>query len=270
VGRGTAIALAAPGTTVYITGRTTKTGSAPLPGTIYETAEAVTQRGGKAVPVHCDHFDDEQIKALFERVAKDSGRLDILVNNATFLHDALILPGGFWEKPLDLIKILDVGFRSHYVASYYAAPMMVRQKEGLIVNISSPGARCYMHGPAYGGGKAGLDKMSADMAHDLRPHNVASLSFWIGFTMTERSQAALAAHPGQYDAVIARAATPEFAGRIIDVLAKAPDLMDRSGKTWYAAELAADLGVKDLEGREPASDRDMLGEPVQVSGAVIG
>jgi NAD(P)-dependent dehydrogenase (short-subunit alcohol dehydrogenase family) len=270
IGRGVAVALAMEGTTVYFTGRTTCAGTASLPGTIHETAGEIERRGGRAVAVACDHRDDAEVAALFERIGRESGRLDLLVNNVTAIPDELVLPGAFWEKPLAMQLMLDVGLRSHYVASWHAARLMVRQREGLIVMISSPGARCYMHGPAYGAGKAGIDKMAADMAVDLRKHDVAALSLWAGMTLTERSQAAIEAHPAQYDTFVAHAASPEFIGRLLDVLMQKPELMARSGKTWIAAELALELGVKDIGGRQPGSDRALLGEPAQVSPAVIG
>ena len=270
IGRGTAVALAAPGTMVYVTGRTTRAGTATLPGTVHETAAEINRRGGRGVAVVCDHGDDTQVAALFAQIARDSGRLDLLVNNVTFIPDELVLPGGFWEKPLSMQAILDVGLRSHYVASWHAARLMVPQREGLIVMISSPGARCYLHGPAYGAGKAGIDKMSADMAQDLKKHGVAAVSLWAGLTLTERSQIAMREHPGDYDAVMANAVHPEFMGRLLDALMRDAKLAERSGKTFYAAELAEELGVKDVDGRQPPSDRAFLGEPAQVSGAVIG
>jgi NAD(P)-dependent dehydrogenase (short-subunit alcohol dehydrogenase family) len=269
IGRGSAVALAAPGTTVYLTGRTTRAGTAALPGTIHETAAEIERRGARAVAVACDHCDDQQVAALFARIARECGRLDLLVNNATSIPDELVMPGGFWEKPLAMQAILDTGFRSHYVASWHAARMMVPRRSGLIAMVSSPGA-CYMHGPAYGAGKAGTDKMAADMAVDLRKHQVAALSLWAPLTLTERSQVALREHPGEYDAFMANAVHIEFMGRLLDALLRDAQLMERSGKTWYAAELAAELGVRDLDGRQPPSDRALLGEPAQVSGAVIG
>src|SRR5262249_26373210 len=153
-------------------------GVASLPGTIHETAAEITRRGGRGVAVACDHADDAQVAALFERIGHESRRLDLLGNNVTAIPGELGVPGGFWEKPLAMQVLLGVGLRSHYVASWHAARMMVPQRSGLLVMVSSPGARCYLHGPAYGAGKAGIDKMAADMAHDLRKHNVASLSLW--------------------------------------------------------------------------------------------
>ena len=132
-GKGIAIALGAEGATVYVTGRTRNEGDAPLPGTIQGTADAVTKAGGKGIAVAVDHTLDRDVKRLFAQVKKDQkGRLDILVNNATFLHDKLIDKGPFWEKPLELVDILDVGLRSAYVASWYAAPLLAARKGGLV------------------------------------------------------------------------------------------------------------------------------------------
>ena len=270
IGRGTAVALAAPGTTIYVTGRTTRAGTAALPGTLPETAAEITRRGGRGIAIACDHADDAQVAALFAHIARESGRLDLLVNNVTAIPDELVLPGGFWEKPLSMQAILDVGLRSHYVASWHAARIMVPERSGLIVMVSSPGARCYLHGPAYGAGKAAIDKMAADMAVDLRKHGVAAVSLWAALTLTERSQVAMREHPGEYDAVMANAVHPEFMGRLLDALLRDPKLTERSGQTFYAAELAAELAVTDVDGRQPPSDRAFLGEPAQVSGAVIG
>jgi NAD(P)-dependent dehydrogenase (short-subunit alcohol dehydrogenase family) len=270
IGRGTAVALAAPGTTVYVTGRTVRSGTAALPGTIHETAAEINRRGGRGVAVACDHADDAQVAALFTQIGREAGRLDLLVNNVTCIPDELVLPGGFWEKPLAMQALLDVGLRSHYVASWHAARLMVPRGEGLIVMVSSPGARSYLHGPAYGAGKAGIDKMSADMAHDLRSHAVAAVSLWAGLTLTERSEVAMREHPGDYEAVMANAVHPEFMGRLLDALMRDPQLAQRSGKTFYAAELAQELGVTDVDGRQPPSDRAFLGEPAQVSGVAIG
>ena len=136
-GQGIAIALGSYGCTVYVTGRSEKSGDASLPGTIHETAAAVTAAGGKGIAVRVDHADDRQVKTLFERVQRDEGRLDILVNNACALHDELTAPGNFWEKPLEIVDMLDVGLRSSYVATYYAAPMMVEQRRGLVIFTSA-------------------------------------------------------------------------------------------------------------------------------------
>lgn len=268
-GKGIAQAFGSLGDIVYVTGRTKKEGDAPLPGTVFATAEDINQRGGKGVAVICDHSDDEQVAALFAQIEKEHGRLDILVNNATYLHDDITAKGPFWEKSLDLCQILDVGLRSSYVASYYAAKLMAKQQRGLIVNTSSPGAACYMHGPAYGAQKAGHDKLAWDMAHDLKPFNVAAVSIWMGVLNTERLQLAVEADPETYGPFAAMAESPEFTGMVIDALYNDNALMDKTGQALISAEVATNLGVKDIDGKQPASHRDMLGGPVQFNPAVV-
>jgi len=268
-GKGIAVALGASGATVYVSGRSTREGDAPLPGTVTATAEAVTAAGGKGIAVVCDHADDQQVGALFARVQREHGRLDILVNNATALPDAITTAGPFWEKPLAMTSLLDVGLRSHYVASWYAAPLLLANGEGLIVNTSSFGGRIYMHGPAYGMGKAAVDKMSHDMAYDFRPHNVAVLSIWMGLLLTERTLAVFDAQPELYSELAATAETPEFTGRIIDALARDPELLEKSGQVFIGAELGQAYGLQDLDGRQPPSHRAFFGEPTRYGDAVV-
>ena len=269
VGKGIALALAATGATVYVTGRSQREGDALLPGTVYATAEACTLRGGKGIAVNCDHAVDSQVEALFAQVEREQGRLDILVNNALCVPDDLVKPGPFWQKSLQLIDITDVGMRSSYVSSYYAAPLLVANGEGLIVNTSSFGAKCYMHGPAYGAGKAAVDKMAHDMAYDFKPYNVACLSLWMGLTATERTLALMAVEPDLYAGMLEMAESPEFSGRIIDAIASDGDYMAKSGAVYIAAELALEYGVQDLGGKQPLSNAVMFGEPSPFSDAVV-
>ena len=265
-GKGIALALGATGMTVYVTGRSTSVSlgrlrDTVLPGTILETAAQITALGGRGVAVACDHRDDAAVQAVFERVASESGRLDILVNNAASIHDALIEPGAFWEKPLELADILDVGLRSAYVASYFAAPLMVRAQRGLIAFTSSFGASCYMHGPAYGAQKVGVDKFAADMAVELAPHGVAAVSLWLGPQLTERTAAAARSRPEQYAEFLRQGETPQFNGRIIYALARDPALQSLSGQTLISAEVARRYGITEEGGREPPSYRELLGSP---------
>ncbi len=268
-GKGIALALGSRGATVYVTGRSQQEGDAPLPGTIHATAQAVTAAGGHGIAVACDHADDAQVQALFARIKQDQGRLDILVNNATFLHDELIQKGPFWEKSLDLVKILDVGLRSAYVASWHAAPLMLAARRGLIAFTSSFGANCYMHGAAYGAQKAGVDKLARDMAVDLRPHDIAAVSLWLGMLRTERSRAAMALAPDQYAGLWEIAETPEFSGHLIAQLYRDPRRMDKSGQVLIGAELALEYALKDGDGKQPISHREMLGAPPPAHPAII-
>jgi NAD(P)-dependent dehydrogenase (short-subunit alcohol dehydrogenase family) len=209
------------------------------------------------------------VAALFERVAQESGRLDLLVNNAAVIHDDLTNPKPFWEKPVELGDVLDVGLRSAYVASWHAAPLMVGQGRGLIAFTSSPGSVCYMHGPAYGAQKAGVDKMAADMAVDLRDTGVATVAIWMGILLTERFRRAFDGHPDALAKTAEHAETPEFTGHLINALYHDPELAELSGHTVIGAELAPRYGIRDADGRQPPSHRDMFGAPREPSSVVV-
>ncbi|GAB3103682.1 SDR family NAD(P)-dependent oxidoreductase [Aestuariicella hydrocarbonica] len=265
-GKGIARALGAAGMIVYVTGRSDTSARGrlrgeTLPGTVHQTAEEITAAGGQGIAVICDHNDDAQTQALFERIEQEQGRLDILVNNAAFVHENLIDPGGFWEKPLDLVKILEVGLRSAYVCCYYAAPLMIRQGRGLITFTSSFGSSCYMHGPAYGAQKVGYDKFAADMAIDLEGTGVVVNSLWLGPMRTERTDIVLKHRGEEYDGFMAQAETPDFNGRVIFAIASDNNAVERSGHTLVSAEVAREYGVTDLDGRDRPSYRNRLGGP---------
>lgn len=260
-GRGIARALGEQGYRVYVTGRTLNEGDADLPGTIGSAAQAVTDAGGEGIAVQVDHADDAQVAALFDRVQQESGRLDILVNNAAALHDDLVKPGPFWEKSVDLVGLLDVGLRSSYIASWHAAPIMVKQGKGLIIFTSSFGSVCYMHGAAYGAHKAGVDKFAADMGVDFRDTGVAAVSLWMGMLSTERSARTAEEHPEQYEQIMAVAETPEFNGKVIDAIYNDPNLAELNGQTVITAEIAETYGITDVGGKQPMSWRSQLGDP---------
>jgi NAD(P)-dependent dehydrogenase (short-subunit alcohol dehydrogenase family) len=265
-GAGIARGLGELGYTVYVTGRTVTPGEAKgwdgsvLPGTVAETAVAVTAAGGKGIAVLCDHADDAAVAQVFAQIEAEAGRLDMVVNNAAYIHHQLIEKKPFWEKEIEAVNILDVGLRSAYVASWHAARMMVRQGSGLIAFGSSFGGSCYMHGPAYGAQKAGIDKFAHDMEHDLRDTGVVAVSIWMGPLITERSLIARDTNPEQYEGFIESAENPEFTGHILDAIAAAPNRAELSGQTLIGAEIAKELGVMD-RGKERPSYRDMLGNP---------
>lgn len=258
LGRGMARAFGSKGMTVYLTGRAAD-------GALQEAADEVRARGGHAIPISCDHRVNEQVRDLFERVKKESASLDILVNNAAAVYpEALLGSGGFWEKPLKLVDMIDVGLRSNYVSSYHAAPMMVAARRGLIVNISFYGAVCYFHGAAYGAAKAGTDKMTHDMAIDLAPYGVAAVSLWPGFVMTD----ALAVMPPErvpedLRAMLPQFEKPEFSGMVIEALYRDPQLMELSGKALIGAELGMEYAIKDIDGKQPISYRQGMGSPAE-------
>ncbi len=269
VGKGIALALGAQGATVYVTGRSLHTSTEnTLGGTLNETAAEITRRGGHGIAVQCDHHDDASIQQLFEQVKHEQGRLDILVNNAIALPAGLTEEVPFWQKSLDELSLLDVGLRSGYVASWHAAPLL-QESRGLIAFTSSFGGTCYMHGPAYGAGKAGTDKMAHDMAHDFKPYGVTVVSLWLGLVKTERTDQVCGAEPEKYGAAYKVAESPEFPGRVLAALYRDPDRQARSGTIQVVAELAKHYGVTDINDRQPPSYRKALGQPTEFSPAVV-
>ena len=256
-GAGIAHALGSHGCTVYVTGRTEHAGESVLAGTIRETAERVTAAGGQGIAVRVDHADDDQVKALFERIRREQGRIDILVNNAAIIRDEMMGRTKFWEEPLSVIDTLNVGLRSSYVATVYAAPLMLPQDKGLVVFTSSSGAVHYAFGPAYGVPKAGTDKMAADMAVDFKDAGVATVSIWMGSLLTDRVRKIIASNPEKFGHILDSAETPELTGHVIWGLYNDPDLMQVSGQTLIGAELAVKYGITDEGGRQPPSYRDL-------------
>jgi len=270
IGKGIALVLAEQGATVYVTGRTVTPGEFYLPGTVGETAAQCTERGeasgsgGKGIAVACDHADDEAVAALFDQVKKEQGRLDILVNNAFQLSDDLIEPKPFWEKPLSNMEMWEVGVKSSFVAAWHAAKIMVTQKSGLIVAISGYVGYSYTFGVVFGTAKSAVDRMARDMAIELEPYNIASVSLWQGLTLTEKAHYNLEKSAANMtDSITSmQGSSVEHPGRVIAAMAADPGIMKRSGATYITAELAEEYGITDIDGSMVPSNREKRGAPI--------
>ena len=275
VGKGVALGIAEKGDTVIITGRSLEKGTSvsqfglELESSLEVTAEELTKKGAQALPYQLDQNHDEEVKELVEMIGSNYGRLDVLVHASCQIHDDLVKPLPFWEKSKDMWSLVDVGLRSNYVLSYFAAPLMIAQNEGLIVHISSHGARCYMHGPAYGAQKAGMDKMSFDMGSDLEPFNVASISIWSGIVLDEKTELVSANQDDTYMEFLKGGASQKYAGLVINALSKDKDYMKHSGKVLIMQELGQYYNINDVEGKNPKSDRETLGGPVDFESAKV-
>ncbi len=263
VGKGIALALADQGATVYVTGRTLEPGTHPLTGTVGETAAEVDARGGHGVAAQVDHSDDGQIAALFQRVQQEQGRLDILVNSVMAIPADMTASCGFWNKPMDNWQTFDTGVRAAYIAAWHAAKIMVPKHSGLIVAISGYVGVTYTYDTIFGTTKSATDRMARDMAIELKEHNVASVSLWQGFTLTELARENLVRIPGMASQLNSAAgSSPEFPGRVIAALAADPQVMARTGGTFIGAELALEYGITDIDGREIPSLRAERGAPI--------
>ncbi len=256
IGKGIALELGAAGATVYATARSTTEADHPLPGTIGATAQEVDALGGTGIAVALDHRDDAAVEALFDRVLAEHGHLDVLVNNAFIVTDQLTSALPFWEADVsNWDDMIDVGTRSAYVASVFAARAMVKANAGLIVNVSSSGAEEYAWQVAYGVGKCALDRITADTAHEFAQHGadaVSAVSVWPGFVRTERIDvgAAMGLLPDSLD--LSTSESPRFMGRAVVALATDPDVTRWSGKAVSARDLADEYGFTDVDGNLPA------------------
>ena len=236
VGRGIALALADAGMVVYGTGRTVE--RADLPDTV--------------VRVSCDHRDDCQVEAVFERVRTERGRLDVLVNSAWGGYERMVEEGEFtWPRPFwqqsrwRWDAMMNAGVRAAFVASQLAARTMVESGSGLIVNISFWAAQKHIGNALYGCAKAATDKLTADMAQELRSYRVAVVSLYPGLVRTEAVMAAA----GAFD--LSNSESPEFVGRAVAALAREPQVIRRTGQVLVAAQLGLEYEFTDIDGRQP-------------------
>ena len=267
-GRGIAVELGAAGATVYVTGRSTRGAPAPaygqllalsgvdtLPGTIDETAEEVGRAGGRGIPMRCDHTREEEVAALFARVGREQGRIDLLVNNAWGGHESFdgVFDAPFWEHPLaHWDTMFDRGVRNHVLASRHAAPMMVRQQAGLIVTTTFRDRDRYLRGNLfYDLAKAAMNRLAFGMAEELRPHGVTSVAVTPGWMRTEF---VLLGHKTdeshwQERPALARTESPRYLGRAVAALAADPQVLAKSGSVHAVADLAREYGFTDIDGR---------------------
>ena len=237
VGRGVASVLARSGARVFVTGRSANEA--------VENAEHI--RG-----IRCDHRQDIEVTSAFDRIGREAGGIDILVNNVWGGYERMIEDGTFtwtkpfWEQPLwRWDAMFGGGVRAHYHASQLAARSMVAQRRGLIVNISFWAAQKYIGNVAYGVSKAATDKMTFDMAKELQPFGVTVVSLYPGLVRTEKVMEAAA----WLD--LSNSESPEFIGRAVAALAGDPDVIRHTGTVLVAARLAAEYGFTDIDGKAP-------------------
>lgn len=268
-GRGIALELGAAGAMVYVTGRSTRERPAQtygqllalsdmqaVPGSIDDTADELTRMGGHGIAVQCDHTREEEVAALIARVEREAGRIDLLVNNAWGGHETFngVFEAPFWEHPLsNWDSMFDRGVRNHLVASRCAAPLMVRQKKGLILTTTFWDRDHYLRGSLfYDLAKASMTRLAFGMAQDLRSHNVASIAVSPGWMRTEFVLAGHKTDEAHWHErpALARTESPRYLGRAIAALAGDARVMDKSGEVLRVADLAREYGFTDIDGRQ--------------------
>jgi NAD(P)-dependent dehydrogenase (short-subunit alcohol dehydrogenase family) len=263
-GRAIAAVLGEQGATVYVTGRSVRgqPTTDDLPGTIDDAAEEVTQRGGRGIPVRCDHAKEHDVEALFKRVRDEQGRLDILVNNAWGGYEGRRhAPVYFWKAPLRLWDAMfESGFKAHLLATYFALPLMIetaaagaRRKTGkvpgLIVSTVAWDHDKYI-GNFYDVAKHSIVRLLWGLAMELRDYNIATVALAPGFMRTER---VMSHANGETDwrkvPWLKRSESPEYVGRAVTALACDRRLMRKTGKAFHVGELAREYGFTDIDGR---------------------
>jgi NAD(P)-dependent dehydrogenase (short-subunit alcohol dehydrogenase family) len=262
IGKGMALEVAASGATTYLTARTLAD-TAGAPGSLERTASEIEAAGGRAVPLACDHGDDEQVEAVFDRIADDQGRLDVVVNVASPDFSEMVgIP--FWERPLDdMSRCLDIGPRSNYATTVLAARrFMIAQRSGVVINVSSHGAEAYLLSVSYGAGKAAIDRITRDTALELKPHGVAVVSLWPGLVLTEGLLAnTTVTEDGRrqlHGLDIGFGESPKFNGKAVVALAADPDILGRSGGSYRSSRLAREYGFAEDDGTLPPELPDGL------------
>lgn len=254
IGRGCALELAAAGASVYGLGRTLREGEGSLPGSLETTAREARELGGSMVPVVCDLRSDEALAAAFARVEAERGRLDVLVNSAFDLPEGCGNGVPFYETPISYWDdLLGIGARAAYAAAWHAARLMLPRGSGLVVNISSQGAREYFVHATYGISKSALDRITRDVGRDLAPKGIAVVSLWPSYVRTERI---LAFDAAEWGVDLEGAESPRFAGRAVVALASDPDVVKRAGRVFTTRQIAESYGFRDVDGSLPKGAPD--------------
>jgi NAD(P)-dependent dehydrogenase (short-subunit alcohol dehydrogenase family) len=261
-GRGIACMLGEAGATVYCSGRSTRD-HPPTEGvfagrreTIDETAEMVCDRGGAGLAVRTDHLNEGQVAALCARIQRDHGRLDILVNDISEgeLHDWT----PFWKADLEKgFRALQRGIHTHIITARHAAPLMVEQKRGLIVEIGD-GDSLYDRGTLfYDLVKVTTTRLAWAMAEELHPHGVTALAVTPGFMRTEMVLEYFGVTEQTWrdgakkDSHFLNSETPFFVGRAVAALAADPRVFEKSGGLYTSVDLAREYGFTDVDGALP-------------------
>lgn len=268
-GRGIALELGAAGATVYVTGRTTReaqaqgygkfldaAGMMQMPGTIDDTADAVTAAGGRGIAVRCDHSDAGRVRELIARVEREQGKLDVLVNNAWGGHESMFgaaMSAPFWEQSLDhWDSMFNRGVRNHVVACHAAAPLFIKQRRGLIVTTTYWDRGHYIKGNLfYDLAKSTMARLAFTLADELRPHDVTSLALSPGWMRTEIILAAFKTDEEHWQQVppLARTETPRYIGRAVVALAADANVQTKTGGVHQVGDLAREYGFTDVDGR---------------------
>ena len=264
IGAGIARELAASGALVILAARTVNVdnaitwgvGGPTIPGSLSETVAQISAAGGRAIPYRIDLSSTAEIENMISHIDMEHGRIDILVNCAMGFPDSY--KGEVWNtSDQDWHAFMDIGVRAKYITSHFVSKIMMRQESGLIANISAGASKIEYYNPVFRMAMSSIDRMTAAIAEDLKPHNVHAVSIWPRWVRTERVMMAVKNDQPGFDVSsedLTQSDTPEFTGRAIVHLACDPNLSARSGQTFPVVQLAHDYGFTDIDGHLPEID----------------
>jgi len=283
-GRGIAVELGAAGATVYVTGRTTRTERSEYnrPETIEETAELVTQAGGRGIAIKTDHLIPEQVQALVQRIEQEQGRLDILVNDIWGSEHLVEWNVPVWEHSLENgLRMLRLAIDSHIITNHFALPLLIKNKHGLVVEItdgtSEYNQNNYRLSVFYDQAKTSIIRMAWALAHELKPYQCTAVALTPGWLRSEIMLDHFEVKEENWqDAAVKDphfliSESPHYVGRAVAALANDPDVIRFSGQSLSSSGLAQIYGFTDIDGSQPDCWRYIKeiieqGKPANVSG----
>ena len=282
-GRGIAVQLGACGATVYCTGRTTRSQRSEMnrPETIDETAALVDAAGARGIAVQVDHLEPEQVRALVDRIARERGRLDILVNDI-FGATKIEWNKSVWESDLEYgLHLLRLAVDTHAITSHFAIPLLLKTPGGLVVEVNDGTAEyngaTYRNSFFYDLAKAAVVRMGFSLGHELRPHGATAVSLTPGWLRSEAMLEVFGVTEANWrDATkfqphFAISETPAFVGRAVAALAQDPNVSRWNGMSVSSGQLARIYAFTDLDGSQPDAWRYLVevqdqGKPADVAG----
>ncbi|MDQ1676803.1 MAG: hypothetical protein QOC93_1947 [Actinomycetota bacterium] len=283
-GRGIAAALGAAGATVYVTGRSTRQQRSELdrPETIEETAELVTAAGGQGIAAVVDHLEPEQVRALVQRIDREQGRLDVLVNDIWGGERMFSWDQKLWEHSLDKgLRILRLAIDTHIVTSHYALPLMIREPGGLVVEMTDGtadyNAAHYRISFFYDLAKTSVNRMAFAQAQELASHGMTAVSLTPGWLRSEMMLDAFGVTEANWRDALDRqphfaiSESPTYVGRAVVALAADPEAGRWNGRSLSSGQLAQIYGFTDVDGSRPDAWRYMVevqdaGKPADATG----
>jgi NAD(P)-dependent dehydrogenase (short-subunit alcohol dehydrogenase family) len=283
-GRGIAVALGAAGATVYVTGRSTRQQRSELdrPETIEETAELVTAAGGQGIAAVVDHLEPEQVRALVQRIDREQGRLDVLVNDIWGGERMFSWDQKLWEHSLDKgLRILRLAIDTHIVTSHYALPLMIREPGGLVVEMTDGtadyNAAHYRISFFYDLAKTSVNRMAFAQAQELASHGMTAVSLTPGWLRSEMMLDAFGVTEANWRDALDRqphfaiSESPTYVGRAVVALAADPEAGRWNGRSLSSGQLAQIYGFTDVDGSRPDAWRYMVevqdaGKPADATG----